>query len=35
VKLVFGVKIEIDNPDGALKPGMPADAAIKHDRDSH
>ncbi|MDI6807942.1 MAG: efflux RND transporter periplasmic adaptor subunit [Candidatus Eisenbacteria bacterium] len=29
VKLVFGVKIAIDNPDGALKPGMPADAAIK------
>jgi len=27
-KLVFGVKIEADNPDGALKPGMPADAQI-------
>jgi multidrug resistance efflux pump len=28
VKLVFGVKIEVENPDGELKPGMPADAAI-------
>jgi HlyD family secretion protein len=27
-KLVFGVKIEIENPDGALKPGLPADATI-------
>lgn len=27
-KLVFGVKIEINNPDGALKPGLPADARI-------
>lgn len=27
-KLVFGVKIEVDNPDGSLKPGMPADAII-------
>lgn len=27
-KLVFGVKIEIDNPDGTLKPGLPADALI-------
>lgn len=27
-KLVFGVKIEADNSDGALKPGMPADARI-------
>lgn len=26
VKLVFEVKIEIDNPDEILKPGMPADA---------
>ena len=23
------VRIELDNPDGALKPGLPADAAIK------
>lgn len=29
VKLVFGVKIEIDNPDQVLKPGMPADAVVK------
>jgi HlyD family secretion protein len=27
-KLVFGVKIEVDNPDQALKPGLPADARI-------
>ena len=27
--LVFGVKIEIPNPDHRLKPGMPADALIK------
>ena len=29
VKLVFGVKIELPNPDGALKPGLPADAVIR------
>lgn len=29
VKLVFGVKIEVDNPDQELKPGMPADAVIE------
>lgn len=28
VKLVFGVKIVLPNPDGILKPGLPADAAI-------
>ncbi|HEY46698.1 MAG: hypothetical protein AMJ88_08330 [Anaerolineae bacterium SM23_ 63] len=28
VKLVFAVEIFIDNPDGRLKPGMPADAII-------
>ncbi len=28
VKLVFGVKVEVDNPDQELKPGMPADALI-------
>ncbi|HEY5998878.1 MAG TPA: efflux RND transporter periplasmic adaptor subunit, partial [bacterium] len=28
VKLVFGVKVEIENPGGELKPGMPADAVI-------
>jgi HlyD family secretion protein len=27
-KLVFAVKIEVENPDGALKPGLPADARI-------
>ncbi len=27
-KLVFGVKIKAKNPDGALKPGLPADARI-------
>ena len=27
-KLVFRVKVEIDNPEGALKPGLPADAVI-------
>jgi len=27
-KLVFGVKIEVDNPEGLLKPGLPADATI-------
>ncbi|MCK7520323.1 MAG: hypothetical protein MZV64_22895 [Ignavibacteriales bacterium] len=26
VKLVFGVKVEIENRDGLLKPGLPADA---------
>jgi HlyD family secretion protein len=29
VKLVFGVKIEIENRDGLLKPGLPADATIR------
>ncbi len=28
VKLVYRVKIQIPNPDGILKPGMPADASI-------
>ncbi|MEO8168349.1 MAG: efflux RND transporter periplasmic adaptor subunit, partial [bacterium] len=27
-KLVFGVKIEIENKDGVLKPGLPADAKL-------
>jgi HlyD family secretion protein len=31
VKLVYAVKVEIENPDGVLKPGMPADAYIKGD----
>jgi HlyD family secretion protein len=29
VKLVFGVKIELENPNEELKPGMPADAIIE------
>ena len=29
VKLVFGVKVEIPNPEGLLKPGLPADAVIE------
>jgi HlyD family secretion protein len=29
VKLVFRIKIEIDNANGILKPGMPADAVLK------
>jgi HlyD family secretion protein len=28
LNLVFGVKIRVANPDGELKPGMPADAAF-------
>ncbi|MEW6457376.1 MAG: efflux RND transporter periplasmic adaptor subunit [Acidobacteriota bacterium] len=28
VKLVYGIKIEIDNPEYILKPGMPADASL-------
>ena len=28
-KLVFGVKVKIENPEGYLKPGMPADVFIK------
>jgi multidrug resistance efflux pump len=28
LNLVFGVKVRVENPDGALKPGMPADAAF-------
>jgi multidrug resistance efflux pump len=28
-KTVFAVKIKIDNPEGILKPGMPADASIE------
>jgi len=29
VNLVFAVKVRIPNPDGALKPGMPADATVR------
>ena len=32
-KLVFGVKVRVRNPEGLLKPGMPADAKIKAVRD--
>ena len=28
-KLVFGVKITVPNPEGKLKPGMPADAVLR------
>ena len=28
-KLVFGVKVEVENPNRELKPGMPADARIR------
>jgi HlyD family secretion protein len=31
-KLVFGVKVEVDNPEHELKPGMPADARIRTGR---
>ncbi|MGB8951212.1 MAG: efflux RND transporter periplasmic adaptor subunit [Candidatus Aminicenantales bacterium] len=31
VKLVFGMKIEIENREGILKAGMPADATLKTD----
>ena len=29
VKLVFGVKVSVENQDGVLKPGLPADAVIQ------
>ncbi len=29
VKLVFGVEVELDNPEGILKPGLPADAVFR------
>jgi HlyD family secretion protein len=28
-KLVYGVKLRLENPQGRLKPGMPADARIE------
>ncbi len=34
VKLVFAVKIAVENPGGELKPGMPADAVIDLQADS-
>ena len=30
--LVFGVKVEIDDPEGLLRPGMVADASIPHEK---
>jgi HlyD family secretion protein len=33
VKQVFGVKIEIPNKEGILKPGIPADAIIENNKD--
>lgn len=30
--LVYGVTLLVDNPDGSLKPGMPADAVIENGR---
>lgn len=32
-KLVFRVKIDLDNPDGVFKPGMPADAYFRRSSD--
>ena len=32
VKLVFAVNVAVDNPDGTLKPGMPADVYIQTGR---
>lgn len=29
IKLVFGLELTVDNPEGLLKPGMPADAVIR------
>ncbi len=34
VRTVFGVTLAVENEDGALKPGMPADAWIRTDPDS-
>lgn len=34
VRMVFGVTLAVDNPDGVLKPGMPADAWILWQQDS-
>lgn len=33
VRMVFGVKLALDNPGSELKPGMPADAWIRWDTD--
>lgn len=34
VKLVFGVEVSVENPEGLLKPGMPADVVIKWKNDA-
>lgn len=34
VKLVFAVKLAIENPDGVLKPGMPVDGRIRWDAEA-
>ena len=34
VKLVYRIKVEVSNPDMELKPGMPADAAIRTEEGS-
>lgn len=34
VKLVFGVEVSVENPEGLLKPGMPADVVIKWKEDA-
>ncbi len=34
VRMVFGVTLAVANPDGILKPGMPADAWIRWDPDT-
>ena len=33
VRLVFAVKLALENPGGVLKPGMPVDARIGEDRE--
>lgn len=30
IKLVFGVEVSVENPEGLLKPGMPVDVVIKY-----
>jgi len=35
IKLVYRVKIDLPNPEGELKPGMPADAVIEAADESH
>jgi HlyD family secretion protein len=35
VKQVFGVRVGIPNPDGVLKPGLPADAVIRGETPEH